>query len=90
MKADKTTENPYICAECLNVRTPLCNACNQIKSPSGRYSKPTYYQSANKNSLSSKELALVTYRISTMIATGNPIFLADVISYNTLLTKDKE
>ena len=80
----------YDCAACINSSSPLCKYCNQIKSPSGKLSKPTYYQGANGGRLESKELASLSHRIALRLATGNPVHLSWIIRYNQLVSSDKK
>lgn len=83
------TVRPYDCANCLNSRTPICELCSQITSPSGKVSAPTYYSPDKLGRIESKELAALTSKIVLRLATGNPVNLSWIIRYNDLLTGDK-
>lgn len=36
-------DSHYDCARCANRRSPLCELCTQVTSPSGKVSKPKYF-----------------------------------------------
>jgi hypothetical protein len=76
----------YECSDCININTPLCQICNCVNSPSGKVSKPTYYQDKNGGSnLNSQELVALAGKIILRVAAGAPINLTWVMRYNKLL-----
>lgn len=57
------SEQKYTCERCANLRTPLCELCNRIHSPSGRIRPPSLYVGADsvdslKETLKDVQIAL--------------------------------
>ena len=83
-------ENIYRCDRCLNESTVVCEFCGQIKSPSGKKNKPTYYLEDKSGSREGRELTELTARIVIRLMYGNPIRVAWVNRYNELITSEEE
>ena len=81
-------EKSYLCLECVNKNTPLCDNCSAIVYPSGRSSKPSQFVSKRieRGEVDERTLQLAEY-IKGRVAKGAPIHISIVVEYNKRLDR---
>lgn len=82
----------YLCSECVNQATPLCEKCLTVTRPSGAESKPTLFvkDTSGVLQLFAKTLQGAHLAILCCIETNRPIPVAAVMAYNRALEKTRE
>ena len=81
----------YDCGKCTNRNTPICDACNYAKSPSGKISRPTMFtESVNISAHMNAALLEAKNRIIINAATSGASIPTDaVLRYNKLIEIEK-
>ena len=81
----------YDCGICTNRNTPLCDACNYAKSPSGKISRPTMFtESANISTHMNAALLEANRIIINAAISGASIPVGAVLRYNKLMEIEKK
>lgn len=85
-------DKQYLCSECVNQATPLCEKCLTITRPSGAESKPTLFVKDTAGALRVFAKTLQGSRLAILccIETNRPIPIAAVLAYNEALEKARD
>lgn len=81
----------YDCGKCTNRNTPMCDACNYAKSPSGKISRPTMFtESVNISTHMNAALLEANRIIINAAISGASIPVGAVLRYNKLMEIEKK
>ena len=85
-------DKQYLCSECVNQATPLCEKCLTITRPSGAESKPTLFVKDTAGMIHgcTRNMRAIRSTIADSVMMSVPIPVAAVLAYNEALEKARD